>query len=44
MSLFDLIDLKDTKSCKVKIYGKEVELVHLKFESIGDKKYYLVLL
>jgi hypothetical protein len=31
-TLFDLIDLKETKSCKVKINGKEVELVHLKKE------------
>lgn len=31
-TLFDLIDLKETKSCKVKINGREVELVHLRKE------------
>jgi hypothetical protein len=31
-TLLDLIDLKETKSCKVKINGKEVELVHLRKE------------
>jgi hypothetical protein len=39
-SLLDLIDLKDTKSCKVKIRGKEAELVHLRIE---NKKYFAIL-
>ena len=39
-SLLDLIDLKDTKSCKVKIKNKEVDLVHL---NINNLKYYAII-
>jgi hypothetical protein len=40
VSLFDLIDLKETKNCRVRINGAELDIVHLRIE--GDKRYAMI--